>query len=360
MGDAQPPAASRPAGRSSVHDVAREAGVSIATVSRVLAGSRPVRQSSAKAVLEAAERLGYRPNHLGRALRRQSTQAIGMIVPRVDNPFFPSVVQATERHLRRRGYALLLSTCDDDPAVESERVEMLVDRHVDGLLISPCHLTGSAAAVDEARRHVPVVQLDRGTAGYDGDFVAVDDVGGIRQVVAHVRGAGRRDLAYLGGDTSTWSGAQRVRAFADAEPGTDGSRVLLGEFSEQWGRQAGRQVFSAADPPDAVVCGNDLIAIGVITVAGELGIRVPEDVMVTGYDDIDLARLCQPALTTVRQPIPELVRQAIDMLLARLDEPQRPATRAFLQTSLVIRASTATTKGNRVTEGAFRPLPGGG
>lgn len=334
-------AASGPVGRLSVHDVAREAGVSIATVSRVLTGSRSVRQSSAEAVLQAAARLGYRPNQLGRALRRQSTQAIGMIVPRVDNPFFPLVVQDTERYLRRCGYALLLSTCDDDPVVESQRVEMLVDRRVDGLLISPCHLTESAAAIDEAARYIPVVQLDRGTDGYDGDFVAVDDASGIRQAIAHVRAAGRRNLAYIGGNTSNWSGAQRLRAFTDAEPGVSKDHVLLGEFSEEWGRHSARQILSAPDPPDALICANDLIAVGVITAASELGVRVPEDVMVTGYDDIDLARLCRPALTTVRQPIPELVRQAIDMLLARLDEPHRPATRAFLRTSLIVRASTS-------------------
>ena len=341
MGETRPSAGGNPDGRSSVHDVAREAGVSIATVSRVLSGSRSVRPSSAEAVLQAAARLGYRPNQLGRALRRQATQAIGMIVPRVDNPFFPMVVQATERYLRRCGYALLLSTCDDDPGVESQRVEMLVDRRVDGLLISPCHVTASAAAVAEAARYIPVVELDQGTDGYEGDFVAVDDASGIRQVVAHVRAAGRRNLAYIGADASNWSGAQRLRAFADAEPGIGKDRVLLGEFSEEWGRRSARQLLSAADPPDALVCGNDLIALGAITAADELGARVPEDVMVTGYDDIDLARVCRPALTTVRQPIPELVRQAIDMLLARLDEPYRPATQAFLRTSLIVRASTS-------------------
>jgi LacI family transcriptional regulator len=323
-----------------VHDVAREAGVSIATVSRVLTGSRSVRKASADAVHEAAAKLGYRPNHLGRALRRQSAQAIGMIVPRVDNPFFPSVVQAAERYLRSRGYALLLSTSDDDPAIEGQRVDMLVDRHVDGLLISPCHLTRSAAAIKDAGRHVPVVQLDRGTDHYDGDFVAVDDANGIRQLVAHVRTTGRHDLAYIGGDTASWSGARRFEAFADAEPAAGDDRILLGEFSEQWGNRGARRILSLANPPDAIICGNDLIAIGVISAAGELGVRIPEDIVVTGYDDIDLARICQPALTTVRQPIPELTRQAIDLLLARLEEPDRPATQAFLQTKLIVRAST--------------------
>jgi LacI family transcriptional regulator len=324
----------------SVHDVAREAGVSIATVSRVLTGSRSVRPSSAEAVLAATARLGYRPNHLGRALRRQSAQAIGMIVPRVDNPFFPSVVQAAERYLRRHGYALLLSTCDDDPVIEGQRVEMLVDRHVDGLLISPCHVTESVAAIEEAGRHVPVLQLDRGTESFDGDFVAVDDEAGIRQVVAHLRGIGRQELAYIGADTRSWSGAHRVRAFRAAEPAVVEERILLGEFSQDWGMRAARQLLTAGNPPDAIVCGNDLIAIGVLMAATAMGVHIPEDLAVTGYDDIDMARMCQPPLTTMRQPIGELVRLAIETLLARLEEPRRSATRAFLQMSLVVRAST--------------------
>jgi LacI family transcriptional regulator len=343
MVDAQSGTSGRSAGRISVHDVAREAGVSIATVSRVLTSSRSVREESADAVHEAVAKLGYRPNHLGRALRRQSTQAIGMIVPQVDNPFFPSVIQAAEQYLRSCGYALLLSTSGDDPAVEGQRVEMLVDRQVDGLLISPCHATQSAAAIEDAARRVPVVQLDRGTDGYFGDFVAVDDANGIQQLVAHVRAAGRRDLAYIGGDTSSWSGSHRLKAFTDAEPAAGDDRILLGEFSEQSGHDSALAILASGNPPDAIICGNDLIAIGVIAAADELGVGVPDDVAVTGYDDIALARMCRPALTTARQPIPELTRQAIDLLLARLEEPDRPGTHAFLRSKLIVRDSTLRT-----------------
>ena len=159
--------------------------------------------------------------------------------------------------------------------------------------------------------------------------------------MTHVRETGRNDLAYIGGDISSWSGARRFNAFIDAAPGVSADRILLGEFSEQWGYRGARRILSQDDPPDAIICGNDLIAIGVLTAAGELGVRIPEDLAVTGYDDIDLARICRRALTTVRQPVPELTRQAIDLLLARLEEPARPATQAFLQTKLIVRASTA-------------------
>ena len=328
--------------RPSIRDVANAAGVSSATVSRVLTGARSVRTDSAKAVLTAVAELGYRPNQLGRSLRKQSTQVIGMIVPSVDNPFFPSVIQIAERRLRERGYALLLSTSDDDPEVEAERVEMLVDRQVDGLLISPCHRSASAAAVIDASRRVPLVQIDRAANGVDCDFVGVDDEEGIRLLVDHARRLGRRRIAYLGGDDRSWSGRERHTAFAKFARRWKSSFtdiIRLGEFSEAWGRVAANEVFALPSPPDAVVCGNDLIAIGVIEECERRGVRVPDDVVVSGYDDIGLASMYRPSLTTVRQPINELTERSIDLLLARAQDHDRAISRVLLGTELVVRQS---------------------
>jgi len=328
--------------RPSIHDVAQAAGVSPATVSRVLTGARSVRPESAEVVLAAVARLRYRPNQLGRALRKQSTQVIGMIVPSVDNPFFPLVIQVAERRLRERGYILLLSTSDDDPDVEAERVEMLVDRQVDGLLISPCRRSSSAGAVLDASQRLPLVQIDRAVDGLDCDFVGVDDQEGIRFLVEHARLLHRHRLAYVGGDIRSWSGWERHTAFASLARRWKSSFthvIRLGEFSEEWGRAAAEELFALPAPPDAVVCGNDLIAVGVIEVCNRLGIRVPQDVVVSGYDDISLARMCRPSLTTVRQPINELTERSIDLLLMRARDRDRPAKHLLLPTELVVRQS---------------------
>lgn len=328
--------------RPSIHDVATAAGVSPATVSRVLTGARSVRPESAEVVLAAVARLGYRPNQLGRALRKQSSQVIGMIVPSVDNPFFPLVIQVAERRLRERGYALLLSTSGDDPDVEAERVEMLVDRQVDGLLISPCHRSTSASAVLDASKRVPLVQIDRAVDGVDCDFVGVNDQEGIRLVVAHAALLHRRRVAYIGGDDRSWSGRERHTAFARLAKRWRSSfthAIRLGEFSEDWGRAAAEDLFALSDPPDAVICGNDLIAVGVIEVCERLGIYVPDEVVVSGYDDIGLARMCRPPLTTVRQPINDLTERAIDLLLTRARDRDRPSKQLLLQTELVVRQS---------------------
>ena len=230
-------------GRIGIQDVADAAGVSSATVSRVLTGARSVRPESAAAVHAAVAQLNYRPNQLGRALRRQSTQVIGMVVPSIDNPFFPSVIQTVERNLRARGYALLLSTSEDDPRVEAERVEMLVDRQVDGLLISPCRRTESRAAVVDAAARVPLVQLDRAIDGRALDFVGVDDAQGIRSIVDLVTAIAPGRVAYLGGDVANWSGNKRHAEFV-ALAGERSRRlktvVRLGEFSEAWGHTRAR------------------------------------------------------------------------------------------------------------------------
>ena len=329
-------------GRIGIQDVADAAGVSSATVSRVLTGARSVRPESAAAVHAAVAQLNYRPNQLGRALRRQSTQVIGMVVPSIDNPFFPSVIQTVERNLRARGYALLLSTSEDDPRVEAERVEMLVDRQVDGLLISPCRRTESRAAVVDAAARVPLVQLDRAIDGRALDFVGVDDAQGIRSIVDLVTAIAPGRVAYLGGDVANWSGNKRHAEFV-ALAGERNRRlktvVRLGEFSEAWGHTTALDLLSGKRPPDAFVCGNDLIAVGVVEACEELGLKVPDDVVVSGYDDIALSRMCRPPLTTVRQPVGELSAKAVEMLLDRASDPRRKARRLVLHTDLVIRQS---------------------
>ena len=327
---------------ATIVDVAARAGVSTATVSRVMSGSRGVRTASAESVRSAARDLDYRPNVVGQTLRRQASRAVGMVVPRVDNPFFPAVVQAAEQALRKEGYALLLCTSGDDPEVERQVLDMLVGRQVDGLLISPCRREASRAAVVRSAARVPLVQVDRRVDGAACDFVGVDDARGLRDVLRHVAGAGARSVAYVGGDDSSWSGKRRHEAFLAAVKGSRRARsagTLLGSFTAEWGREAGRRLLEG-ELPDAVVCGNDLIAVGVLAAVDEARLRVPGDVLVTGFDDIGVAGLCRPGLTTVRQPVGALTREAVRLLLARVAEPDRPPGEALLRTTLIERQST--------------------
>ncbi len=265
-----------------------------------------------------------------------------MIVPSIDNPFFPSVIQVAERQLRSRGYALLLSTSDDDPEIEAERVQMLVDHQVDGLLISPCRRLASRPALAEAAERVPLVQIDRAVDAGEFDFVGVDDAEGVGSLVDLVLASHPRRVAYLGGDLDNWSGAKRHAAFvslARKHRAKFSTEVKLGEFSEAWGRAAATASLAGANPPDAFICGNDLIAVGAIDACEAAGLVVGREVSVSGYDDIALARMCRPPLTTVRQPVDELSARAVELLLARTADRHRKPELVLLRTELVVRQS---------------------
>ncbi|WP_030610885.1 LacI family DNA-binding transcriptional regulator [Streptomyces sclerotialus] len=326
-------------------DVARASGCSVATVSRVLAGTRPVGTETARTVREAAERLGYRPNHVARALRRRATGTVGLVLPQITNPFFPALVRELEHALHAAGRAVLLADCDDDPATEAARIAEFLDRQVDALLLIPVDERRSREAVADAARRVPVVLLDRGCGPGVADSVAVDNAAGMALVLDHLAAAGRRRPWFVGAAGTTSTAAERraayeagAAAFGPSAPG----RVELGDFSVAFGREAIDRIWPSR--PDAVVCANDLIAVGALQRLRQLGADVPGEVAVTGFDDVPLAGLADPALTTVRQPVTELAAEAARLLADRSDDGtppgEAPPSRAVrLAPRLVVRAS---------------------
>lgn len=326
-----------------MRQVAEDAGVSIASVSRVLNGSRTVTPELVQAVREASERLGYRTNYVARALRQRSTQTVGMVVPHIANPYFPGVVQAVERNLSTGDHDLFLCDSQDDPEIEAERVRGLLSRQIDGLLIIPCDERASSATIREARRHVPVVQVDRHAVRARTDRIYVDDHAGIRAVLEHLAALGRRRLAFVGAQPTISTAHRRLDAYLAEVRKLDpasAERVLLGDFSLEWGQAATFRLLDQRPWPDAVICGNDLIAIGVVNAlrAAEVGLR--DVIAVTGFDDIGFATVCSPPLTTVRQPIDELGAAATGMLLDRLAGDERPPRTLCLTPELVVRGST--------------------
>ena len=326
-------------------DVADAAGVSTATVSRVLSGRRRVNEDVAATVRAASDRLGYRPHAVARSLRMQSTGTVGMVVPRISNPFFPSIVEAVERELAEDGLQLLL--CDSQGSLQQEaaRISALLDRRVDGMLLLPCETAGSDSAVAAAADVVPVVLIDRSTSGSADvtDYVGTDDGLGMRQLFAHLRSRGARSFAFVSADDRTSSALARSLSYGTGAAELDGAsvrRTLLGEFSFEWGREAAQRLLADGPLPDAVLCGADIIALGLLSALHEAGVVVPDDVLVTGYDDIGFAALSNPALTTVRQPVEQLGREAVTLLRARLVDAGAPRRRTVLEPTLVVRRST--------------------
>jgi LacI family transcriptional regulator len=327
-----------------IRDVAAAAGVSVATASRVLSGRRQVTPAAREAVLAASQDLGYRTNTVARSLRMGSTATVGMVVPVISNPYFPLLVEVVERALSATGRELLLCDSQGDVAVEAARVGALLDRQVDGLLFIPCDRRDSATTLARARARVPVVQLDRSVDGEDADFVGVDNEVGIREVVGHLSAQGCRTFAFVSSEAVDSTATLRLRAYRDAvaeldPPGAE--RALLGSYSVEWGREGARRLLDGGPLPDAVVCGADIIALGVLSALAEAGVRVPEDVAVAGFDDIGFAAISAPPLTTVRQPAQAIGAEAVRMLQDRLGGATGVTQRRLCRPDLVVRRSSA-------------------
>lgn len=326
-----------------IHDVARHARVSVATVSRALSGSRRVTPDLAARVFESARTLGYRYNAVAGALRRRQTNTVGMLVPEISNPFFPALVEAVERKLQESGRDLFLCDSQQDTAIERRRILALLGHQVDGLIITPVSATGSRSALAEVGPDTPVIQVDRFVTDFAADWVGSDDEAGIAQIVRHVAERGARSCVFVSAEQNTSSARQRFSGFTKAT--TDCSLAvqeppLLGEFSVEWGRRAALAVLAGERRPDAIVCGNDEIALGILRELNKHDIRVPRDVLVTGFDDIGFAALTDPPLTTVRQSREDIATECIRLLDARIADAASPVRRVALATQLVIREST--------------------
>ena len=333
--------------RVTIAEVAKRAGVSTATVSRALSGGRPVSPEVSRRVRKAAADLGYSINPIARALRNSRTDTVGMVVPSISNPFFTSLVESVEHALGGSGKQLFLCDAQSDPVVEAQRLASLASRNVDGIMISPTHGAESAAAVLQTARHLPLVQLDRFVAGTSTDWVGVDDIAAMRLVLDHLRDTGAQSVAFVGSLLTNSSTEQRLAGFRRRSEelgmtiGADA--VLLGSYSVEWGEAAAARLIDAGHLPDAVVCGDDLIALGVSRGCRARGVRVPDEVQVTGFDNIEFARLSDPRLTTVDQPRERIAAEAVRLLAAASDvdaSDHQTSAHIALMPELVIRQST--------------------
>lgn len=328
--------------RPTVKDVADAAGVSVATVSRALSGARAVKPEHRKIVVMTAERLGYQPHTIARALRSSRTGAIGMVVPKIDNPFFPQLVSEAERVLHGHDLALLLCSSDDNPAIEARRMEVLAARHVDGMLVAPASQKASAPALDAMAARLPVVQFDQRVPEVHTPFVGVDDAVGIAAVIDHLVATGRTRLAFIGANAQNWSGRRRLdgfKAWARSSDPTAIQRMTVGDFTRDFGYRATFDTLQADPSIGALVCANDLIALGALDAATELGIPVPDGLAITGFDDINVATACRPTLTTVRQPVTDIVETAVSILLDLIGGKPHGDTEIQLPVNLVVRGS---------------------
>ncbi|WP_066582986.1 LacI family DNA-binding transcriptional regulator [Cellulomonas timonensis] len=330
-----------------VRDVAAAAGVSTATASRALTHSPSVNPEMARRVLKASSDLGYSANVFARALRTQRTDTIGMVVPSINNDYFTAAVEAVEKELADSGRSLILCDARESVETEAQRIELLVQRMVDGLIVVPVTAFDSVPAIEQAVQQGPVVLLDRWADAAGADYVGGDNADGLRQCVVHLREQGCSSIVYVGAQPRTSTAYERHKAFRELmEPdsGADGPGVhgsaLLGEFSFEWGVEATRQLLAGDVLPHGIVCGADIIAVGVLSTLREAGVVVPDQVKVVSYDDSFLGRLTMPRLSSVRQPIDAMAAEAVRLLDDRSGRTDAPVRKSIFMPSLVVREST--------------------
>jgi LacI family transcriptional regulator len=323
-----------------IADVATRAGVSVTTVSHVLSGRRPVADATRSRVLEVIRELGYQPDAAARSLRTGRTMTVALIVPDLTNPFYPVVARGLEDRLRPAGYHAVVCNTDGRRDEELSFLREMVSRGVDGIVAAAFGLTREDLL---AHKHLPLVRVGGRFDASTGDLVRSDDEAGTTAAVRHLLACGHRRLGFAGGAPDV--GPSRLReagfrnALAEAGVAVDEALVVSGDFTREAGRAAARRLLDAYEAPTAVVCANDLIAIGVLDEARARGLAVPGDLAVTGYDDIDAASLVTPALTTVVNPAREIGRVCGELLLARLAGGGGPKREIVLANSLVVRDS---------------------
>lgn len=322
-------------------DVARVAGVSQATVSRVLQGSSRVTDHTRARVVQALETTGYTPNVLARALRTQRTGTVGVVVANITNPFYPEILDVLSDHLARAGRRMILWTSGPG---EASAIEAIRQRLVDGVVFTSV-TADSAPLATALAQQAAVVLINRGVDGVACDQVTSDNRRGAAEVARYLVRAGRGGPALIGGPPETSTAREREDSFraelarlgADLPP----DRVRRGDFSHAAGYAAMADLLGAPRPPSAVFCVNDLTALGALDAARAAGMAVPDDLWVVGYDDIDMASWESFDLTTVRQPMAEMVADAVDLLLSRIDDPGRPTRCRRFPSHLIVRGSTA-------------------
>lgn len=326
---------------ATLSDVAEAAGVSPTAVSRYLNNRIELPQQTRDRIDAAIAKLNYRPNLMAKRLSTGRTEAISLVTPEISNPFFAELAAAVEAEAQRHGYAVYMSSTQGDRGREIDAIERLQDQHVDGLIMMTNQPDdGTLAAMLNLQSNV--VLLDEDIPGVTLPRVFVENEQGGYLATQHLIDAGHRDIAIVGGPQNLMSVRERLAGFERAMLGADlpvrPGWVLLGDYSRDYGRAAAGLLFSAPTRPTAVLACSDYIALGVLEVVRRMGLDVPNDLSLVGFDDMAFAELVAPPLTTVRQPTTEMGQVAFRRLLALINKTDAdPLTR--LPVELIIRNS---------------------
>jgi DNA-binding LacI/PurR family transcriptional regulator len=339
---AKPPTAETP-GKMDIRTVAKLANVSIATVSRTINRVSTVNPKMAKRVWEAIEKLDYFPNTQARSLVSGRSRLLGLIVSEITNPFFPELIQGFEDIAVEHGYEILISSTNYDPRRMSLCIRRMLERRAEGVAVMTFGVERPLLE-QLAERKVPLVFVDIGPERPGISLLKVDYRHGIRQGVQHLAALGHRDIAFISGPRRLHSAQSRLTAFSKSieECGivADTERIVEGDHTMEGGIEAMDFLLKSRHRPTAVMCSNDMTAIGVLHKLYRAGLRVPDDLSVIGFDDIHIAQVTIPPLTTIQMSCFDLARAAVTALRAHVEEGGEPKRNYKIPTHLVVREST--------------------
>ncbi len=325
----------------SIKDVAKIAGVSVATVSRVMNKNVFVKEETTKKVLDAIEKTGYKPNAIARSLKVKNTRSIGIIIPDISSHFFPDVVRGIEDVANEFNYNIILCNTDLDREKEKEYFDVLVEKQVDGIVYMSNTIT------DEIANKIASVGIEIvliSTDYKDLSSITIDNVKASEDAVKYIISKGISDIAFIGGEmTDPNAGLPRfngyVKALSEAGISINKDFILEGNYRYESGYEGAKKLLSLEHRPRAIFAASDEMAIGVIRAGLELGYKIPEELMVVGFDDVDMSRMVYPSLTTISQPLYEMGCEGMKLLAKKLNREKVDQCKIVLEHKLIIRES---------------------
>lgn len=327
---------------ATIQDVAKMAGVSAATVSRVLNNSPSVVRETREAVLDAIKNLNYQPNLLGRNLRRMEARMVLVLLPNISNPFYSRIVKGIEDVGHKNGYNVMLCNTDSDREREKVYIELLKNRLSDGVIFMAPEM--GKDELSEIGRNFPVVQCCEYKEGAGVSHVSIDNLAAAKKAVSHLIGLGHKRIGMISCNNRFVSTIQREagykKALEDAGIKFDPLLIKYGDYGFKSGLRAAKQFISMPDRPSALFAISDIMAIGAIKELKENGLKVPDDTAVVGFDNISLASMYDPMLTTISQPKYDLGCMAMELLLKQTQGELKEPQDIFLEHELIIREST--------------------
>jgi LacI family transcriptional regulator len=341
-----------------IHDVATAAGVSSATVSNVLRGTRYVGPELQQRVQDAIAALQYTPNSVAASLRERRSRTIGVVVPDITMGLFPAIVRRLAKRAAFTDYQLILTDSQEDPDWERERVHTLIRRKIDGLIVIPCR--DDSPMLEEVRRSgIPTVLLDRVAEGTDFDHVLLDNVAAGREGTRHLISLGHRLILLLASDPSLRNVRERIEGYREAlaEAGLSGFENVLvaGRNEAEQARQALMPVLAGPDRPSALFAVTQTMTIGALQTLWDAGLELPKDVSLLAFDDCEWFTALKPFVSALRQPTDDFADQAWAMLMARLNNDRSPPLQSEVHCTLVVRESTIKYAAKLAAETLSRP-----